>query len=53
MDHKLFELKFQKEAEDQKDPSRVLLHQAIQTGDPEEWQDLMLLLVEKMMADTT
>ncbi|HWO55068.1 MAG TPA: DUF4317 domain-containing protein [Paenibacillus cookii] len=53
LDHKLFELKFTEETEDQKDPSRVLLHQAIQTGDPEEWQDLMLLLVEKMMADTT
>ncbi|MWV47115.1 DUF4317 family protein [Paenibacillus sp. HJL G12] len=52
LDHKLFELRFQEEAEDLKDPSRVLLHQALQTGDPEEWQDLMLLLVDKMMADT-
>ncbi|WP_136608780.1 DUF4317 domain-containing protein [Paenibacillus dokdonensis] len=51
LDHKLFELRFKEEAEDQKDPSRVLLHQALQTGDPEEWQDLMLLLVDKMMAD--
>ncbi|KAF9124829.1 hypothetical protein BGX30_000780 [Mortierella sp. GBA39] len=50
LDHKLFELKFQEEAED---PSKVLLHQAIQTGDPEEWQDLMMLLVNKMLADTT
>lgn len=49
LDHKLFELKFQKDAED---PSQVLLHQALLTGDPEEWQDLMLLLVEKMMAET-
>lgn len=49
LDHKLFELKFQKEAQD---PSQVLLHQALLTGDPEEWQDLMLLLVEKMMAET-
>lgn len=49
LDHKLFELKFQEEAED---PSRELLQQALRTGDPEEWQDLMLLLVEKMMKDT-
>lgn len=46
---KLFELKFQEEAEE---PSQVLLHQALVTGDPDEWQDLMLLLVEKMLVDT-
>jgi hypothetical protein len=46
---KLFELKFQEEAEE---PSRVLLHQALVTGNPEEWQDLMLLLVEKLLKDT-
>lgn len=49
LDQKLFELKFQEEAED---PSQVLLHQALITGDADEWQDLMLLLVEKMMVDT-
>ncbi|GGH10209.1 DUF4317 domain-containing protein [Paenibacillus segetis] len=49
LDQKLFELKFLEEAED---PSQVLLHQALVTGDPDEWQDLMLLLVEKMMVDT-
>ncbi|MFC7677564.1 DUF4317 domain-containing protein [Paenibacillus sp. GCM10028914] len=49
LDHKLFELKFLQEAED---PSRELLHQALLTGDPDEWKDLMLLLVEKMMVDT-
>lgn len=49
LDHKLFELKFQENAED---PSRDLLQQALRTGDSEEWQDLMLLLVDKMMADT-
>ncbi|WP_054955252.1 DUF4317 domain-containing protein [Paenibacillus dakarensis] len=49
LDHKLFELKFQDEAEE---PTSVLLHQALVTGDPEEWQDLMLLLVQKMLADT-
>ncbi|NQX66401.1 DUF4317 domain-containing protein [Paenibacillus alba] len=49
LDQKMFELKFQEDAES---PSQVLLHQGIVTGNPEEWQDLMLLLVEKMLADT-
>lgn len=49
LDQKLFELKFHEEAED---PSRVILHQALTTGDPEEWKDLMLLLVDKMLVDT-
>lgn len=49
LDQKMFELKFQEEAEK---PSQVLLHQGLVTGNPEEWQDLMLLLVEKMLADT-
>ncbi|KQX46889.1 MULTISPECIES: DUF4317 domain-containing protein [unclassified Paenibacillus] len=49
LDQKMFELKFQDEAER---PSQVLLHQGLVTGNPEEWQDLMLLLVEKMLADT-
>lgn len=48
LDQKLFELKFQEEAEE---PTQVMLHQALVTGDPEEWQDLMLLLVEKMLVD--
>lgn len=48
LDHKLFELRFQEEAEE---PANVLLHQALVTGDAEEWQDLMLLLVDKMLAD--
>lgn len=38
LDQKLFELKFQEAAED---PAQVLLHQALVTGDPDEWQDLM------------
>ncbi|HZG86013.1 DUF4317 domain-containing protein [Paenibacillus sp.] len=46
---KLFELKFQEDAEE---PTRVLLHQALVTGHTEEWMNLMLLLVEKMLADT-
>ncbi|SFS82698.1 DUF4317 domain-containing protein [Paenibacillus sp. 453mf] len=49
LDQKLFELKFQEEAEE---PTRELLHQALVTGDPDEWNDLMLLLVERMLADT-
>lgn len=48
LDQKLFELKFQEEAEE---PAQIMLHQALVTGDPEEWQDLMLLLVEKMLVD--
>ncbi|GBF76821.1 hypothetical protein PA598K_05313 [Paenibacillus sp. 598K] len=50
LDQKLFELKFQEEAED---PTRVLLHQGMVTGDTEEWMNLMLHLVEKMLTDNT
>ena len=49
LDQKMIELKFQDDAEE---PSRELLHQALVTGDPEEWHDLMILLVEKMLKDT-
>ncbi|MDU0204618.1 MULTISPECIES: DUF4317 domain-containing protein [Paenibacillus] len=49
LDQKMFELKFQEEAEQ---PTKVLLHQGLVTGDPQEWQDLMLLLVDKMLVDT-
>jgi len=49
LDQKLFELRFQEEAEE---PAKVLLHQGLVTGDPEVWQDLMLLLVDRMLADT-
>ena len=48
LDQKLFELKFMEEAED---PTRVLLHQGMVTGDTEEWMNLMLHLVEKMLKD--
>ncbi|WP_151736804.1 DUF4317 domain-containing protein ['Paenibacillus yunnanensis' Narsing Rao et al. 2020] len=51
LDQKLFELKFLDDSAEVQDPSRVLLQQALVTGDPEEWQDLMLLLVEKMLVD--
>ncbi|WP_309119696.1 DUF4317 domain-containing protein [Paenibacillus sp.] len=46
---KLFEVKFQEDAEE---PTRVLLHQGLVTGHTEDWQNLMLVLVEKMLADT-
>ncbi|HZG55988.1 DUF4317 domain-containing protein [Paenibacillus sp.] len=46
---KLYELKFQEDAEE---PTRVLLHQGLVTGHTEDWQNLMLLLVEKMLKDT-
>lgn len=49
LDQKMFELKFQDNAEE---PSKELLHQALVTGDPDEWHDLMILLVEKMLKDT-
>ncbi|EFM10696.1 conserved hypothetical protein [Paenibacillus curdlanolyticus YK9] len=51
LDQKLFELTFQGDVE-AGEPSRILLHQALVTGDPDEWHDLMILLVEKMLADT-
>lgn len=50
LDQKMFELKFQEEAEE---PTQLLLHQGLITGNAQEWQDLMLLLVEKMLVDTT
>ncbi|WP_010274348.1 DUF4317 domain-containing protein [Paenibacillus senegalensis] len=48
LDHKLFELRFQEEAEE---PAKILLYQALSTENKEEWRDLMLLLVEKMLKD--
>jgi hypothetical protein len=48
LDQKLFELRFQ---EDAAEPARVLLHQGLVTGHTEDWMNLMLLLVEKMLAD--
>ncbi|MCR2807075.1 DUF4317 domain-containing protein [Paenibacillus soyae] len=48
LDQKLFELKFQEDAEE---PTKVLLHQGMVTGDTEEWMNLMLVLVEKMLKD--
>ncbi|WP_426454162.1 DUF4317 domain-containing protein [Paenibacillus sp. S-38] len=48
LDQKLFELRFQEDAEE---PTKVLLHQAL-SSETEDWMNLMLLLVEKMLADT-
>ncbi len=48
LDQKLFELRFQDEADE---PSKVLLHQGLVTGDAEEWMNLMLTLVDKMLVD--
>ena len=33
------------------EPAQVMLHQALVSGDPEEWQDLMLMLVDRMLKD--
>ncbi len=49
LDQKLFELKFQEDAEE---PTKVLLHQGLVTGRTEDWMNFMLLLVEKMLKDT-
>lgn len=49
LNQKLFELKFREEAEE---PTSVLLYQALSTADLQEWQDLMLLMMDKMLKDT-
>ncbi|WP_404458469.1 DUF4317 domain-containing protein [Oceanobacillus kapialis] len=48
MDEKLFELKFQRDVEDN---SQLILHQGILSNDTEEWKEYMLRLVEKMLKD--
>ncbi|MFD2630120.1 DUF4317 domain-containing protein [Oceanobacillus kapialis] len=48
LDEKLFELKFQKDVEDN---SQLILHQGILSNDTEEWKEYMLRLVEKMLKD--
>lgn len=52
LDQKLFELKFREVREEADAPASVLLYQALSTADLEEWQDLMLLLVDNMLKDT-
>lgn len=48
MDVKLFEVKFQREAENH---SQLILQKGLQTNDVEEWKEQMLLIVEKMFKD--
>lgn len=45
LDVKLFELKFQREAEDH---TQLLLYDGLQAGDVEDWKAQMLVIVEKM-----
>jgi hypothetical protein len=48
MDEKLFELKFQRDVEEN---SQLILHQGLLSNDTEAWKAHMLLLVEKMLKD--
>ncbi|TFJ94349.1 DUF4317 domain-containing protein [Lentibacillus salicampi] len=48
LDEKLFELKFQRDAENN---SQLILHQGLLSNDTEEWKGQMLQLVEKMLKD--
>lgn len=46
LDSKLFEIKFQREAEDH---SQLILHKGLISSDVEEWKEQMLLIVRKML----
>ncbi|WP_099157558.1 DUF4317 domain-containing protein [Virgibacillus ndiopensis] len=48
LDEKLFELKFQRDVEDN---SQLILHQGLLSNETEEWKGNMLRLVEKMLKD--
>lgn len=48
LDEKLFELKFQRDVENN---SQLILHQGLLSSDTEEWTGQMLQLVEKMLKD--
>ncbi|WP_404451811.1 DUF4317 domain-containing protein [Virgibacillus necropolis] len=48
LDEKLFELKFQRDVENN---SQLILHQGLLSNDTEEWKGQMLKLVEKMLKD--
>ncbi|QKY68735.1 DUF4317 domain-containing protein [Lentibacillus sp. CBA3610] len=48
LDEKLFELKFQRDVDNN---SQLILHQALLSNDTEEWKAQMLQLVEKMLKD--
>lgn len=47
LDEKLFELKFQRDAENR---SQLILHQGLLSNEVDEWKDQMLKIVEKMLA---
>ncbi|MFE8704009.1 DUF4317 domain-containing protein [Cytobacillus sp. FJAT-54145] len=48
VDEKLFELKFQRNAENN---SQLILHQGLLSSDVEDWKEQMLKMVGKMIAD--
>ncbi|WP_163971055.1 DUF4317 domain-containing protein [Oceanobacillus halotolerans] len=48
LDEKLFELKFQRDVENN---SQLILHQGLLSNETEEWKAQMLQLVEKMLKD--
>ncbi|MBB6452389.1 hypothetical protein HNQ94_000834 [Salirhabdus euzebyi] len=48
IDEKLFELKFEREAENH---SQLILHKGLLSTDVEDWKEQMLLMVEKMLQD--
>lgn len=48
LDEKLFELKFQRDTENN---SKLILHQGLLSNDTEEWKGQMLQLVEKMLKE--
>ncbi|GAB2569172.1 DUF4317 domain-containing protein [Gracilibacillus alcaliphilus] len=48
LDEKLFELKFQSDVEDS---SQLILHKGLLAATNEEWQQQMLLMVEKILQD--
>lgn len=48
-DEKLFELRFQSDAEDH---AQLILHKGLLAGDAAEWQDQMLTITGKMLQDT-
>ncbi|WP_029267116.1 DUF4317 domain-containing protein [Virgibacillus alimentarius] len=48
LDQKLFELKFQRNVENN---SQLILHQGLLSDNSEDWKEQMLLIVEKMLKD--
>ncbi|MBD8007669.1 DUF4317 domain-containing protein [Bacillus norwichensis] len=48
LDVKLFEVKFQEQAEDH---TRMILHEGLRADEVEEWKEQMLLIVDKMFKD--